>query len=110
MTTFDERERSFEMKFLMDQDSKFKIEARRNKLLGQWAADKLGLRGAAADGYIKELIHTDLTQKGEGAFNKLKKDFQGSGIDVSESELRTVMADLQRTAARQIEERSKERS
>ena len=102
MTTFDERERSFEKKYAIDQNLKFRIEARRNKLVGQWAAGKLGLSGAAADDYIKEIVRADLAQKGEGAFAKLKEDLQNNGVDTSE--LRTVMADLLRTAARQIGE------
>ena len=109
MTTFDERERSFEKKFSIDQDLKFKIEARRNRLVGQWAADKLGLCGTAAADYIKEIVRADLSQKSEGAFDRLRNDFRRKGVDVSDSELRTVMADFQRTAVRQTEEGAKGR-
>ena len=67
MTMFDERERSFEKKFSIDQELKFTIEARRNKLLGHWAAAKLGLSGCAADDYIKEILRVDLA-KGRRCF------------------------------------------
>ena len=103
MTTFDERERAFEKKFSIDQDLKFRIAARANRHLGQWAADKLGLRGAAADAYIKELVHADLVH-GSRALDKLERDFQSKGIPFSHGELLTIMADLQRVAAREIRE------
>ena len=85
---------------------KFNIEARRNKLLGHWAAAKLGLSGAVADDYVKELLRVDLVLKGDAVFDKLRNDFKGKGVDVSDSELRSTMTDLMRTAARQIEARS----
>ena len=102
MTMFDERERSFEKKFSIDQELKFNIEARRNKLLGHWAAAKLGLSGGAADDYIKEILRVDLLLKGDAVFNKLSNDFKGRGVDVSDSELRTTMTELMRTAAQQM--------
>ena len=104
MTTFDERERSFEKKFSIDEDLKFKIAARSSKLLAQWAADKLGLCGPAADAYIREIIHADLVGKRSGVLNKLKQDFQDKGVPISDRELQTIMADLQRSAARGIRE------
>ena len=66
MTTFDDRERSFEKKFAMDQELKFKAEARRNRLLGQWAAAKLGLSGSEVDDYVKAVRKADLAEKATG--------------------------------------------
>lgn len=103
MTTFDERERAFEKKFSMDQEFKFKAEARRNKLLGEWAAAKLGLSGPAVGDYIKEVVKADLAEPDQGAYHKLKKDFEANGVGVSDSELRQAHAEFLLTAVRQIE-------
>jgi hypothetical protein len=65
MTTFDEREKSYEKKFAMDQDLKFRAESRRNKLLAEWAAAKLGLSGAEIEDYVKAVRKSDLVQKGD---------------------------------------------
>jgi hypothetical protein len=103
MTTFDERERAYEKKFAMDQEKQFKAAARRNKLLGEWAAAKLGLSGAAAADYVNALVKADLAHMGDGAHDKVRKDFDENGLDVSERELRNMMADFLRTAVRQVE-------
>jgi hypothetical protein len=104
MTTFDERERSFEKKFAMDQELMFKAEARRNKLLGQWAASKLGLTGSEVDDYIKAVRKADLAQKGdEDVFQKLRGDFAAKGVAVPDPELRKAISDFLATAVSQIE-------
>jgi hypothetical protein len=108
MTTFDERERSFEKKFAMDQELMFKAEARRNRLLGQWAAAKLGLSGTAVDDYVKAVRKADLTQKGdEDVFQKIKADFVAKGVSVPDAELRKAISDFLATAVGQIEAEGK---
>jgi hypothetical protein len=111
MTTFDERERSFEKKFAMDQELRFKAEARRNKLLGQWAAGKLGISGDQVDAYVKTVRKADLAQKGdEDVFQKVKADFADKGVAVSDAELRKAMSEFLMTAASQIEAEGKAKS
>jgi hypothetical protein len=111
MTSFDERERSFEKKFALDEELKFRAAARRNRLLAQWAAAKLGLSGAAVDDYIKAVRKVDLADKGgEDVFHKLKRDLDDKGVRVSDGELRKTMTDLLATAVRQIEAEAKSRS
>ena len=110
MTSFDERERSFEKKFAMDQEFAFKAEARRNKLLGQWAAAKLGLSGSEVDDYIKAVRKADLAQKGhEDVVRKLKDDFASKGVAVPDAEIRKVMQDFLATAVSQIEAEAKKK-
>lgn len=104
MTTFDEREKAFEKKFILDQDLKFKAEARRNKLLGEWAAGKLGITGAAVEDYVRAVRKTDLMEKGdEDVFRKLRKDFDDKGIAIGDAEIRTKMVDFLAEAVRQVE-------
>ena len=80
MTTFDDRERSYEKKFAMDQELKFKAEARRNRLLGQWAAAKLGLSGEQVDAYVKAVRKADLAEKGDGdVLRKIRQDLAKKG-------------------------------
>ena len=103
MTTFDKREEGFEKKFAHDEELKFKWAARRNKLLGNWAAEKLGLSGAEADAYAKEVVLADFETPGdEDVFKKLRTDFDAKKIAVSDIELRTKMDDLLATAVREI--------
>jgi len=111
MTSFDERERAFEKKFALDQELKFRAEARRNRLLAQWAAQKLGLTGAEVDEYIKAVRKADLVEKGdEDVFRKVKQDLDDKGVPISEVELRKTMADLLAMAVRTIEAEAKNRS
>jgi len=111
MTSFEERERSFEKKFALDEELKFRAAARRNRLLAQWAAEKLGLSGVDVDDYIKAVRKADLVEKGdEDVFRKVKKDLDDKGVRISESELRKTMADLLATAVRTIEAEAKGRS
>jgi hypothetical protein len=103
MTMFDERERAFEKKFSMDQEFNFRAQARRNKLLGEWAAAKLGLPGPAVSEYVKEVVNADLAGADDGAYQKVRSDLALHGVEVSGHELRQTMADFLRMAIRQIE-------
>jgi hypothetical protein len=88
MTTFDERERAFEAKFARDQEMLFKIQARRDKLLAAWAAERLGLSQAEADGYARDLVHTDFEHGGEqDVLKKLLGDLTASGVEIDEAEI-----------------------
>ncbi len=103
MTTFDEREKGFETKFKHDQELQFKVEARRNKLLGQWAAELMGLGGADADAYAAQVIESDFEEPGdEDVFRKVFGDFQDKGVDKSEHQVRRQMEDLMATAKDQV--------
>jgi hypothetical protein len=104
MTTFDEREKSYEKKFALDEELKFKSEQRRNRLLGAWVAEKLGLAGPAVDEYIKAVRKADLATKGdEDVFQKIRKDLTDKGVGVTDAELRRAMAEFLTKAADQIE-------
>jgi hypothetical protein len=103
MTTFDKREEGFEKKFAHDEELKFKASARRNKLLGQWAAEKLGLTGAEVDAYAKEVIAADFEEAGdEDVFRKLRKDFDAKGVKESDHQIRRTMQELMEKAVAQI--------
>lgn len=105
MTTFDDRENAYESKFAHDAELRFKSEARRNKLLGLWAAEKMGLSGEAAAEYAKEVIKADFEEVGdEDVFRKVKGDFTEKGVIAKDEEIRAKMAELMAEAVRQIEE------
>jgi hypothetical protein len=104
MTTFDKREEGFEKKFAHDEELRFKATARRNKLLGLWAAEKLGLAGPAADAYAKEVVIADLEEAGDAdVIRKLRKDFDAKGVAETDQQIRTVMIDLMEQAIAQIQ-------
>lgn len=104
MTTFDDREDKFEKKFAHDAELKFKAEARRNKLLGLWAAGLLGKTGADAEGYAKEVIKADFEEAGdEDVFRKIRKDFDDAGVDQSDHQIRRHMEEMMTEAVRQIQ-------
>jgi len=104
MTTFDDRERSFEKKFAMDQELKFKAEARRNRLLGQWAAGKLGLSGSEVDDYVKAVRKADLAEKGDrDVLRKIRQDFDSKGIAIPDAEISRVMAEFLAASVAAIE-------
>jgi hypothetical protein len=103
MTTFDKREEGFEKQFAHDEELKFKATARRNKLLGLWAAEKLGLTGAAVDAYAKEVVVADFEEAGEeDVFRKLRKDFDAKGVNQSDHQIRRTMQELLAKAVAQI--------
>ena len=92
MNKFDEREKSFEKKFQMDEELQFRIAARSNKYLGEWASLKLGKNEEEKKNYIQEIIRSDLEEAGqEDVFRKIKKDFQATSITVEETEIRDQM-------------------
>ena len=89
MNKFDERGQNFEKKFQIDQELKFKVEARSNKYLGEWASSKLGKSGHDNQKYIQEIIKADMEEAGsEDVFRKVKKDFQTASITIEDSEIR----------------------
>jgi hypothetical protein len=103
MTTFDKREEGFEKQFAHDADLRFKATARRNKLLGLWAAQKLGISGAEADAYAKEVIIADLEEAGDDdVFRKIRKDFDAKGVKESDHQIRRTMDELMAQAVAQI--------
>lgn len=103
MTTFDKREEGFEKKFALDEEQKFKAEARRNKLLGAWAAEKLGISGDAAATYAKEVVASDFEEAGDSdVLRKVMGDFAKKGVAVPETEVRAKMSELMAVAAAQI--------
>ena len=108
MTTFDDREKSFEKRFALDEELKFRSEQRRNKLIGEWAAAKLGLSGAEVQDYVKAVRKADLTTKGdEDVLQKIRKDFTDKGVAVSDAELRKALGDFMASAVHQIESEAK---
>jgi hypothetical protein len=101
MTTFDEREKAFENKFKRDQELQFKVRARRNKLLGLWAAGKLGI--ADAEAYAKEVVSADFNRPGEDdVVEKIVADAKAKGKAVSDADVRREMERLMAEAKRQI--------
>src|SRR5450432_1079923 len=102
MTTFDKREEGFEKKFALDEEQKFKAEARRNRLLGLWVAEKLGMSGDAATAYAKEVVAADFEAGGHGAFRKVTADLGAKGVAVSEVLLRARMDELMAQAIAQV--------
>ena len=104
MTTFDKREEAFEKKFAHDEELRFKANARRNKLLGAWAAAKLGLSGAEADAYAKEVVMADFVEAGDDdVFRKVKKDLEAKKVAVTDEQLRVEMTTLMEQAIAQIQ-------
>ena len=104
MSSFDEREKGFEKKFAHDQDLKFKAEARRNKMIGEWAADKLGLAGSEVEDYIKAVRRADFEEAGdEDVVRKISKDFQDKGVSVSDADIRAQLGEFLAKAVGEIE-------
>ena len=104
MTTFDKREEGFEKKFALDEELKFKAEARRNKLLGLWAAAKLGIAGDAANAYAREVVAADFEEAGDkDVLHKVLKDLAAKGDATTEGELRVKMGELMAEAVAQVQ-------
>jgi len=92
MNKFDERQKSFEKKFAKDQELQFKVAARSNKYLGEWAGSKLGKNNDQKIEYIQEIIKADMEEAGsEDVFRKIKKDFEEASINIEDSEIRNQM-------------------
>jgi Uncharacterized conserved protein len=103
MTNLRDREKAFENMFAHDQEMKFRAEARRNKLLGQWAAERLGKTGEAAEAYAREVVAADFEEAGdEDVFRKIRADFDAGNVAISDEELRTKMLDLLAIAVEQV--------
>jgi len=103
MTTFDKREEGFEKKFALDEEQKFKAEARRNKLLGLWVAEKLGLSGDAANDYAKTVVAAEFQEAGDAdVVRKVMGDLQAKGVTLTERELRVKMDQLTAQAAAEV--------
>lgn len=104
MTTFDDREKGFEKKFAHDQDLKFKAEARRNKMLAEWAGAKLGMSAAEIEDYVKAVRKADLAEKGdEDLFRKIRGDFDAKGVKVADADIRNQIQQLLAKAVSEIE-------
>ncbi len=103
MTTFDDREQSFERKFAHDQELQFKVMARRNKLLGIWAAGQLGKSPDDIDAYAKSVVVSDFAEPGDDdVLRKVLADLQGGGVDIDRPQLRQKMDMLMREAMDQM--------
>ncbi len=103
MTTFNDRERAFEDKYKHDQELQFKVEVRRNKLLGLWVAEMLGLSGADAAAYANEVVKADFEESGDADLvRKIMADAQPKNLDLSEHRLRKKMNELTALAKEQI--------
>jgi hypothetical protein len=104
MNTFDDRKKGFENKFAHDEELRFKATARRNKLLGLWAAEKLGLSGDAAADYAHEVVAADFEEAGDDdVVRKVVGDFKAKNVDQSEHQIRRTMDELMVTAVEQIQ-------
>jgi hypothetical protein len=103
MTSFDKREEAFEQQFAHDEELRFKATARRNKLLGQWAAEKLGLSGAEAESYAKSVVMADFEEAGDhDVLRKIRKDFDAKGVTQSDHQIGRVMSELMAKAVADI--------
>jgi len=108
MASFEDREKGFERKFAHDEELKFKATARRNRLLGLWAAGQMGLSGDDAQNYAREVIKADLEEPGEeDVFRKIRRDFDAKGVSQSDHQIRRQMTDLMAEAVHQIEDEGK---
>lgn len=103
MTNFQDRERAEEAKYAMDEDTRFRVTARRNRLLGQWAAEKMGLSAVEAEAYAKAVVQADFEEAGdEDVIRKLLGDLTAAGVDISEGEIRAALDARQVEARRQL--------
>ena len=99
MSSFEDRKKSFENKFALDQETLFKIDAKRNKFLGEWTADKLNKTGKIKEDYILEVIKSDMAEPGdEDVFKKIKNDLSKGGFDNIDEEIRKKMDELNEKA------------
>eukprot|EP00439_Symbiodinium_sp_Y106_P089756 s1_g2292.t1 len=104
MSGFDKREEGFESKFAHDADLRFKAEARRNKLVGAWAAELMGMSGDEADAYGKDLVKEDLKEAGDDdVFRKIRADFDAKGVDQSDHQIRRTMDEMLAKAVEEIQ-------
>lgn len=105
MNKFDEREKAFEAKYRMDQERAFKVNVRRCKLIGLWAAEKMGLTGAEAEAYAKEVVASDFEKPGQDdVIDKLHADLTGKGVDISRHMIEIEMPRFFEEAAQQLDD------
>lgn len=105
MTTFDDRERAFETKFARDEEMQFRLTARRNRLLGQWAAKKLNLTPEESDAYAKAVVQADFEEAGdEDVIRKLVGDLTAAGVEIGEADVRLAIDEQTIEAKRQLME------
>jgi hypothetical protein len=105
MTTFDDREHAYEAKFARDEEMAFRVTARRNKLLGQWAASRMGLTPEETDAYAKSVVQAEFEDMGdEDVVRKLLGDLTAAGIEVTDQEIRDALAQKAVEARRQLME------
>ena len=105
MSTFNDREQGFERKFALDQDQEFRANARRNRALGEWAAGLMGLEGQHLADYVKAVVKSDFEQPGdEDVLRKVFEDLKGSGVQITEGEVRMKMAELLAQAREAVRE------
>lgn len=103
MTDFKDRERAEEAHFALEGETQFRIAARRNKLLGQWAAEKMGLSAVEAEAYAKSVVQADFEEAGdEDVIRKLLGDLTGAGVDITEADIRSSLEARQVEARRQL--------
>jgi len=103
MTTFHKREEAFEKKFALDEQQKFKVDVRRNRLLGLWAAERLGMAGDAAAAYAKDVVAADLEEAGDGDLvRKLLGDLSSKGVPVTEELIRAKINEFAARAAAEV--------
>jgi hypothetical protein len=102
MTTFDKREEGFEQQFAHDEELRFKATARRNKLIGHWAAEKLGLSGTEADSYALSLVMSDVDVGTHDVASKIRKDFDAKGVAQSDHQIGRAMTELMAKAIEDI--------
>jgi hypothetical protein len=108
MTNFEDREKGYERKFAHDEELKFRATARRNKLLGLWAAQEMGITGDEAQTYARDVVKADLEIPGDDdVFRKIRRDFDAKGVAQSDHQIRRKMADLMGEAVGQIETEAK---
>ena len=104
MATFDKRKDAYESKFARDEDLKFRATSRRNKLLGLWAAEKLGKSGDEAEAYAKEVMRADFQEAGDrDVFRKIRSDFDAAGVAQSDSQIDRMMEELMARAVSELE-------
>src|SRR6266849_4441327 len=103
-TTFDKREEECEKRFAHDEELRFKAIARRNKMLGFWAAEKLGLSGADADAYAREMVMAEYTEGDHDVFKKVRRDFNAKGVAQSDHQIRRTMDELLEQAIKQVQQ------
>lgn len=105
MTTFDDRERAFEAKYARDEDMAFRVIARRNRLIGQWAAEKMGLTPEETDAYAKAVVQADFEEAGdEDVIRKVLGDLLGAGVEIEDATVRRAIEEQTVEARRQLME------